>query len=355
MTPASRGADGTQLPALWPGGDLLDVIAADGERLVAQCLLPAERSRGIVQIMHGMNEHPGRYARTAAALSTAGWAVVAHAMRGHGRTAGSLERVMHLGDRGGWDAAVGDVLATARLERELVPGGPLVWLGHSLGSLLVRDAAARFPSVPDALVVLGTAGPPSALHIAGRVLGEAQSALFGPRHRAVLIDAVNSGRYRNGTPHAGLTRDVALRREYTEDPWAANVPTARFFADVTYGVARVARPEVIAGVRPDLPVLVAAGTVDRLGRDGAGPSWFAAQLRAAGVRDVELRLYEGARHEILQEVNRREVLADVLGWLDAHAPAAGAGRGPDVVTPRGTPASAAAPGGPGRAPADGPQ
>lgn len=279
--------------------------------------------RGILQVVTGMSEHLGRYATLIGAARARGWAVIGHDHRGHGRTAGSLDRLGHLADRGGWDAVVGDVVAVTRLARRRAPGVPLVLLGHSFGSFVVRDLAIRFGTEIDALVVMGTSGPPTLMQRVGYYLTGASAALLGPAHPAHILDRVNARGYNDGidplrTDRDWLSRDPAVPAAFVADPWCGRVPSAAFLHDLTVALPRISDPVQVRLVPADLPVLAISGEADPVGDWGAGPRTVAAQYREAGVRDVELILYPEGRHEPLNDTHAAQVREDVLCWAERH-------------------------------------
>lgn len=120
----------------------------------------------------------------------------------------------------------------------------------------------------------------------------------------------------NRTAFDWLSRDPAEVDKYVADEWCGNVFTAGFYADLLGGLRRINSDALVAQVPKDLPILVFSGDQDPVGANGKGPLAVAEQYRAAGVRDVELVLYPGGRHEMLNETNRDEVTADVIAWID---------------------------------------
>lgn len=302
----------------------LAVSAADGTPLHTYRWLPDGRPRAIVQVAHGMAEHAARYERFARALTAASYAVYAHDHRGHGQTASKADHG-HFADHDGFATVVGDLGAVTEFAQAEHPGVPVVLFGHSMGSFLSRAYAAQHGARLAGLVLSGTAGDPGPLASVGRGLAGAQARLRGRKHQSGLMDKLTFGQYNaafkpNRTSFDWLSRDDAEVDKYVADPLCGNVFSAGFFADLLGGVQQVNKPSAYAAVPADLPVLVFAGELDPVGDAGKGPREVADRYRSAGVTDVTTTLYPDGRHEMLNETNRDEVVADLLAWLDERLP-----------------------------------
>ena len=134
--------------------------------LLARRWLPEGPPRAVVQIAHGLAEHSARYARLAAALNRAGYAVYANDHRGHGPKAAAAD-LGHFADEGGWDKVVGDLWTFNRLIAAEQPGTPIVFLGHSLGSFLGRSFIARHSDALAGVALSGSSGKPPAIATLG--------------------------------------------------------------------------------------------------------------------------------------------------------------------------------------------
>lgn len=300
--------------------------APDGTEVFVHRWLPDGPPRAVVHIAHGMAEHAARYARLAQALTDAGYAVYAEDHRGHGRTAGSLDRAGFLAARNGWDTVVDDMHRLTGRALEENPGLPVFLLGHSMGSFLARSYAARHGSVLAGLVLSGTAGDPGPLGRVGVGVAAAQARLRGARRPSGLMNTLTFGQYNAAfkptrTDFDWLSRDDAEVDAYLADPWCGFVFTAGGYRDVLSGLAAVNSDRVVSTVPRTLPVHLVAGDMDPVGgKHAAGPRAVADQLRRLGVQEVTLTIWPGARHEILNETNREEVTADIVDWLDTHLP-----------------------------------
>jgi alpha-beta hydrolase superfamily lysophospholipase len=265
---------------------------------------------GLVLVAHGASEHSGRYDRFARALNDAGFAVVAVDHRGHGATGKSTGAGM-MGPGGG--SAVVDDLHEVRAAAALQVGAevPVHLFGHSMGSLIGLAYLTRYS---DGLRSGILCGFPADIHGTEELAALVKSAAdAGMRDEPFdALSAFNDPFTPARTPFDWLSRDDAEVDRYIADPYCGddNPLTFGFVAELFDIVAPAA--EQFSAI--SCPVLVIAGDQDSSGAMGENPTKLADALRAAG-RTVELKLYEGARHELLNETNRDEVTADVVAWL----------------------------------------
>jgi alpha-beta hydrolase superfamily lysophospholipase len=258
--------------------------------------------RGVVQVAHGLAEHSARYARLAQALNDAGYIVHAADHRGHGR---SITGVPGSFGVPGFAGLIADVAAYgAALGREH-EGLPLFLLAHSMGSFAAQSVLLEHSAGYAGVVLSGS----TALDVMAANLAAAE----GPAG----LEAFNAG-FENRTGYEWLSRDAAEVDAYVADPLCGfDVPDATM-PDLFGAARRLADPEELARIRSDLPILIASGSADPLSGDGRLIEVLAQRYRDAGVNDVTVALYEGARHEIFNEVNRDHITADVINWLVKH-------------------------------------
>lgn len=281
---------------------------ADGLGLAVHTWRPDGRPHGAVQLLHGVAEFAERYDRLASALTGAGWLVVAADHRGHG---GSIGDDVPLGSfgAGGWAALVGDVSAVTRSIDEARPGLPIVLLGHSMGSFAAQQVLLDHSAAYAAAVLTGT----TAVDVFGAAFAEQGGG---------DLTALNAG-FAPRTGYEWLSRDESEVDEYVRDPRSGFDLDDRVLPQMLSTAARLADPAALAGIRTDLPVLLMSGTDDPLAGGGDLVRLVAQRYRDAGLTDVEVDLYPGARHEVFNETVREDVTADLLGWLDAKVPVSG--------------------------------
>ena len=302
-----------------PGSEF-EFRAEDGQALLARRWLPEGRARAIVQIAHGLAEHSARYARLAAALNAAGYAVYANDHRGHGPKAAAAD-LGHFGDQGGWDKVVGDLWTLNRLIAEEQPGARIVFLGHSLGSFLGRGFIAEHSDALAGAALSGSNGKPPAIATLGRLIARAERLRLGKRGKSQVIFQMWFGDFNKAfnparTAFDWLSRDEKEVDAYVADPLCGFPFTTQLAIDVLDALPRVTSAESLAAIRKDMPIYVFSGERDPVGTNIQG---LIADMKAAGFTKLATRLYAGARHETLNETNRDEVTRDLIAWLDGVA------------------------------------
>jgi alpha-beta hydrolase superfamily lysophospholipase len=279
--------------------------SSDGTQVAAFRWDAAAAPFAIVQIAHGMGEHAQRYDHVADALNQAGLVVYAQDHRGHGETA-DLQSLGDLGE-GGWPALVDDIGRLSAVAREEHPGLPLIQLGHSMGSYAVEQYLLDHSADADGAILTGT----SVIDLIESVLD-----LDEPIDLALFNAAFQPAR----TEFDWLTRDEAIVDAYVADPRCGFGLEPAAAKAMFAGARRMADPGEVGRMRPDLPVYIAAGELDPVHGGLSLLTPLADRYREAGLRDVEVRIYPGARHEILNETNRAEVIGDLIAWLDRFRP-----------------------------------
>ncbi len=259
----------------------------------------APAASAAVQILHGLGEHAKRYEWLAQKLVAAGYSVYADDHRGHGETgreqyAGDLTRLGRLGP-GGHQATVEAVRQFTRIIRDENPTLPLVLLGHSWGSIIAQLIVNKHPDDYDALILSGTAY---------RTLRHMNSGDLAAGHRQV-----------GGNGYEWLSRDAAVGDAFKADPLTFDAKTLKLFGiRDSLGLLGTPAKQLAA----DIPVLIQIGSDDSLGGPRSAELLAAAYLKRSRLSDVELIVYTDARHEVFNETNRDEVVADTLRWLESR-------------------------------------
>ncbi len=295
-------------------------FASEGVEIAGERRLPDGAPKAAVVIAHGMAEHAARYGRFADALAARAYAVYAPDHRGHGRTAGGDDRLGWAGPDG-WNAMLRDLDRLTALVGERHPGAPLILFGHSMGSVLAQRFAQLHGERLAGLILSGTFGAAPNIG-AGIAAANALRLLRGDRAPSGLQRTMFAGFNKAFAPqHTGfewLSRDQTEVQKYADDPRCGFTFSNGLLVDMLRGYVQTWQPKNERRIPAALPVLFFSGALDPVGGNTRAVRALAERYRALGLRDVQVTFYPDARHEMLNETNRDEVVRDVLAWLDAH-------------------------------------
>jgi len=282
---------------------------------------PAGEPTGCVQIVHGMMEHRGRYARFASRLAAAGYEVWAHDHRGHG--ANAAMGMGHFADRDGWRALVTDTAAVTQRIRAERPATPVILFGHSMGSFIAQTLMTERATDYAGIVLAGSNGRDIGSHCVALVVALVERRLRGAREQSRWMRAWLRTSFNRQFRPRRTVADWLSRDEHEVDAALADTLcgvglTSQSWIDFAKGLLSLDAPQRFRRVPASLPILLISGTRDPVGRNGRGPTRLARALKSGGARDVIVLLYPEARHELVNETNRDKVTEDVIAWLDAR-------------------------------------
>jgi alpha-beta hydrolase superfamily lysophospholipase len=297
------------------------LAASDGTSLHVHAFSPKGAARAVVQISHGMAEHGARYRRLAEALCEAGFAVYASDHRGHGKTAVRPDALGYFSDERGFRCVVYDQIALLEHAKARHPGAPVFLLGHSMGSYIARAVAFRRGDAITGLVLSGTSHDHPLAYAASRLVIAAERARLGKHGRSALIrkltfDAFNKRIPSPRTAFDWLSRDAKEVDKYIANPLCGFECSTQLWHDVLSGLIQICSPRNIARMPKTLPILVLAGERDAVNNGLEGIEKLRAAFERAGMQALTVRVYAGARHELVNEINRDEVTSDLLAWLE---------------------------------------
>jgi alpha-beta hydrolase superfamily lysophospholipase len=308
------------LPAADALGAGLDFLPTnDGHRIPVRHW-PVANPIAVIHIAHGMAEHSGCYADVAPRLNAAGYAVVAHDHRCHGLSVpatalGNINELQH------WDAICADMLRVNTHIRSLYPNQRIALLGHSMGSFISLDFMETHSNRVDLLLLEGSNYEAPWFCQAARGIAVVESWRQGLEGRSPVIHALSFGGFNAKlknprTAYDWVSRDAAFVDRYAADPFCGFQCSNGYWKGFLASLARIYKPANMRGIRKNLPIYLFAGTEDQVGKKGRGVVALRNQLEKAGCQPVHMALYKDARHDLLHETNRDEVIKDLLAWLD---------------------------------------
>ena len=286
--------------------ELFDFVAARGSRLPAYLWMPDGEVNAVLQVTHGMTEHMGRYEAFAGQLCSAGIAVAGFDLRGHGKNPGSPE-VASFGE-GGWDAAMEDMRLFYELLEQRLPGVPHYMLGFSLGSFLLREYLTKYPAEGElaGAIIMGTGHQPGWLLSIMMAIVNGQIKKAGFDRTTDLVRQLSFGTYNqkfkpNRTAADWLCADETELDHYLADPLVRKDISAGLFRELLGSMKRTGGTTEYDGWDTGLPVLLISGRDDPVGDGGKGVQALYRRMQNAGLEKVTLRLFPGARHDLLHE------------------------------------------------------
>jgi alpha-beta hydrolase superfamily lysophospholipase len=260
---------------------------------------PVANPKAVIQIAHGLGEHARRYDQMATVLNRSGFSVYADDHRGHGQT-GLLQvtkkQTKKLGNLGpgGMDAAYKQVADFSNQIKKENPGKPLVLIGHSWGSFIAQKIINKYSGMYDAVVLSG-------------------SALTMPGYIATGDFNKVWKKLPGSTGYEWLSRDVEIQKKFVADPLTF-LAAAMEVLGVKNSLKMFGKPS--KNVRSDLPILVQVGEADPIGGEFSNKALVEAYRKNAGIQDIELFVYHDARHEIYNELNKDEIIQDLIDWIN---------------------------------------
>ncbi|MCU1598364.1 MAG: alpha/beta fold hydrolase [Glaciihabitans sp.] len=265
----------------------------------------APKPKGIVQIEHGLGEYAARYESLAQDLVKAGYSAYADDHRGHGQTGmqqygGDASKLGRLGP-GGLRATVEALRKFTTIIRAENKDVPLAILGHSWGSLMVQKIIDAHAGDYDAVILTGTAL---------RRPGSMNAGQLNARHKHL-----------GTTGYEWLSRDPAVSQAFLDDPLTFYADVLKLFG-IRDGLRLFGTPT--RDIEKDIPLLIVIGSEDPLGGEESVRKLAMAYLKRSKLTDVELIIYDEARHEVFNEINAAEVSADLISWLDERMPVSAA-------------------------------
>lgn len=277
----------------------------------------ASQPKGVVQIVHGIAEHKERYQEFCEFLVQNGYSAYIHDHRGHGES--KTKALGYTAEKNGWQTLVDEIRIFSKLIQNENPGIPFFLFGHSMGSFLVRTYSIQDASQLTGLIVCATGGPMPVMGFFGHKIVQFQKALFGGDKIGNFANKLSIEPYQKPYgKNMWLSRDVVIAKDYENDPLCGFTPTLSLFENLLCGIRFTGSFKNIQKTPQKLPILFIAGDGDPVGNFGKGVTKLVNMYKKSGITDLTYHLYPESRHELLNELNKKDVMDDILKWLNLH-------------------------------------
>ena len=288
-----------------------------------------EEPKGIILALHGMAEHRKRYGELAEKLNEAGYSFYIHDHRGHGDTALKNNLTLgHFADNNGWNKVIRDVekhreliLNRNKKENNDIKDLPIFLFGHSMGSFVGRDYIMRNPEDFSGAIFSGTGYVKNTELFLLKFFIGLEKLIRGKKKKSTIVENIvfssNNKEFEpTQTPHDWLTRNSDVAHKYYNDERCGFSCTVQFYNDFYQGMKKIADKENYKNLPENYPLIFLSGDKDPVG--GEDIVKVAYEYKDVGLKDVEYKLYENGRHEMINELNKEEFFKDVKEWLKKH-------------------------------------
>lgn len=295
-----------------------DVLSSDKTHMLrGKLYLPEGKVKGFFHMVHGMTEHIARFDPLMRQMAEEGYITFGYDHLGHGHTAQDKSELGFIAHKDGWERLVDDVFVFGNSIRKAMGENlPFILMGHSMGSFIVRLAAVKYNHY-DKLIVMGTGGPNPAAGT-GILIAGMLKKLKGERGYSNLLYKMAFGTYNDHFKEENdklswLSIDKDNRDRYRADPLCNYRFTNSAMQDLIRLNKNCNEKLWFRSVDKEKPVLLVAGSEDPVGDYGKGVTKVYELLKAEGA-DVQIKLYDGYRHEILNDACKGEVIADIKAF-----------------------------------------
>ncbi|PAF52398.1 alpha/beta hydrolase [Helicobacter sp. 13S00477-4] len=291
-------------------------------KITYDCYIPQESNGIVIQIAHGMIEHKGRYEWLCKSFAKKGYIIFINDHRGHGD---SFNNKIPLGEMGknGFEKAVDDMFTLRNIISKEYPSSKVVLLGHSMGSLLARRFLQLYENQLDALILSGTPSPNLFLGFGSFLFRVADKLGIHSSPKIGDILSFNT-KFKLFTKNKDMIKgywscsDESVVREYLSDIKCQFRFSTNSFANLLSGMKKVFSTYPKKPQNPQLPILFVSGDEDICGDFSKGVQTAYQHIRSQGYENTAIKIYEKIRHEVFNEINKEEIFADTMSWLETQ-------------------------------------
>ncbi|MBW6497814.1 MAG: lysophospholipase [Bacteroidales bacterium] len=293
------------------------------ERFFVKSYMPAtERPKAILQIIHGMAEHHGRYHEIGQFLAEHGYGVFINDHPGHGQTAGSIDRLGYFSCNRGWEIMLENTRALYTYVRKNQSDIPLFIMGHSMGSILARHFIAVYPVYIQGLILSGSSETPNNLLKLSHTFIRLQKLFLGAQKKSRWF---NRFFYQNFNRHfkprptlfEWISSDRAEADQYVADPYCGFDCSIAFYHNLFRGISEMKKAHHNLKYRKTLPLLIMGGQDDPVGNFGKDAMKIHREFYKQHFQNLKVKIFHG-RHEMLHETDKEKVFAYLLKWMEDH-------------------------------------
>ena len=290
----------------------------DGEKIFLRVWDEVNNPIGTVQIVHGMGEHTGRYNNIATYLNSKGFIVYGDDHRGHGETAGTVDKIGYIG-KDGFNKIVEDEKHITSIIKKKYPNIPNFICAHSFGSFITQEYLNRYSNEIDGVILCGSAMEKGFWNIIGRIVSTTQMIFGLEKKRDYFIDNIAGNKFNKkeneGCNNSWLTSDENEIKKMEKDKFCNNVFTVNFYYYMFKGFKSLYKKDKNKNIRKDIPIFIIAGGADPVGEYGEAVKELGSYYKSLGLKNISIKIYDGKKHELFNELDREIIYDDIFMWL----------------------------------------
>ncbi len=296
-------------------------LSSDGKTEIhAVKWLPKHEVKAVLQISHGMLEHIERYDDFALFMAERGVLVVGNDHLGHGSSVSDEVYRGYFGEDGN-KYLIEDMKNLMNIIKDEY-SVPYFILGHSMGSFLVRQFITLYGGQLSGAVIVGTGQQPKLLVCSGIAISRMIAVFKGWNYRSAFVNYLAVGSNNNmfkpaRTEFDWLTRDTEMVDAYISDKRIRFIFTLNAFYHMFRGMHRMNEQEKINSIPKELPMIFLSGEKDPVGNSGKGVYKAFDIYRHVGISNITMKLYKEDRHEILNELDRKQIYLEISDWIES--------------------------------------
>ncbi len=283
-----------------------------------------DKPKAIIQIAHGMAEHAKRYEYFAKALNKAGYTVYANDHRGHGKSVKTKEELGIMADEDGFNKTLDDMRTLTNLIKEKHPNLPIVLFGHSMGSFLAQKYLMYYPEDISCAILSGSNGEnPVILSYLAKKIAASEVKKLGRNEKSKKMNALLFGKFNkkfkpNRTDFDWLSTNETEVDKYVNDDYCGFLFSAGGYHDMISEIIHINNSDKINNIPKNLPILLVSGDKDPVSNFGKGVIKLRDKYLNSGIKNVEMKLYKGLRHEVLNENGRDLIIDDIINFINKN-------------------------------------
>ncbi|BCN29674.1 alpha/beta fold hydrolase [Anaeromicropila herbilytica] len=302
-----------------PKNTQISIIQSDNYQTLLNYYPSTFKPKGTLLIIHGMAEHNLRYQNFINLLNNNEYEVYTYDQRGHGIDK-DLSELGHFSDKNGYKIVISDSLNIIDYIQKQNRTSRFFIFGHSMGSIILRNIIQEFDGI-DGAIISGTTYPNTLKIYMGEIITAIAKLTFGPKHispflNKLLFSSKNYTKFTKTSSFGWLTRDMSQVNNYNIDKYCGFNCTTSFYNDLVLLTKKAGLKKNITKTRRDLPLFIISGDQDAVSSNGQEVIKLINKLKSLGFLNISYQIYSQARHELLNEINKKDIMNDIINWLE---------------------------------------